>query len=105
MLAAGAKMRERYGGEENILPENGFVGDAEREAVRAPVGLGRRLGHARHVAPGRHLPVSSCPMHQIGDPIPDVRVWVTTRERVPLRDLTERRPLLILTFLFAWSGT
>jgi hypothetical protein len=24
MLAAGAKMRERYGGEENILPENDF---------------------------------------------------------------------------------
>jgi peroxiredoxin len=44
-------------------------------------------------------------MLQIGDPIPDVRVWVTTRERVPLRDLTERRPLLVLTFLFAWSGT
>jgi hypothetical protein len=44
-------------------------------------------------------------MLQAGDPIPDVRVFVAPRERVPLRNLTAGRPLLLLTFLFAWSST
>jgi hypothetical protein len=42
-------------------------------------------------------------MLQAGDPIPDTRVWLAPRERVSIRALAAERPLLILTFLFAWA--
>jgi hypothetical protein len=44
-------------------------------------------------------------MLAVGDPIPDVRVWVAPRERMPLRNLTAGRTLMLLTFLFAWTST
>ena len=40
-----------------------------------------------------------------GDPIPDVRVWVSTQEGVSLRELAREKPLLLLFFLFDWSST
>jgi peroxiredoxin len=42
---------------------------------------------------------------KVGDTIPDVPVWIGTRERVSLRDLAADGPVLVLTFLFAWSST
>jgi hypothetical protein len=42
---------------------------------------------------------------EVGDPIPDVRVWISTQDGVPLRDLAADRPLLLLFYLFDWSST
>jgi peroxiredoxin len=42
---------------------------------------------------------------QAGDPIPDVRVWISTQEGVSLRDLSREKPLLLLFYLFDWSST
>jgi peroxiredoxin len=40
-----------------------------------------------------------------GDPIPDVRVWVSTQEGVSLRELARERTVLLLFYLFDWSST
>ena len=44
-------------------------------------------------------------MLQPGDPIPDVRVWVSTQEGVSLRDMAAEKPVLLLFYLFDWSST
>ena len=44
-------------------------------------------------------------MLEAGDPIPDVRVWVSTQEGVSLLHLADERPLLLLFYLFDWSST
>jgi peroxiredoxin len=40
-----------------------------------------------------------------GDPVPDVRVWRSTREAVGLRELAAAGPYLLLFYLFDWSST
>jgi hypothetical protein len=40
-----------------------------------------------------------------GDPIPDGEVWLAPRESIPLRELVEEGPVLVLFYLFDWSGT
>ncbi len=44
-------------------------------------------------------------MLQAGDPIPDVRVWISTQEGVSLLDLAREKPVLLLFYLFDWSST
>ena len=44
-------------------------------------------------------------MLAVGDPIPEVRVWLGPRDEVRLRDLVTERPVLFLFYLFDWSGT
>jgi peroxiredoxin len=40
-----------------------------------------------------------------GDRIPDAQVWLAPRESLSLHDLVEDRPVLLLFYLFDWSGT
>jgi peroxiredoxin len=40
-----------------------------------------------------------------GDRIPDVQVWLAPRESISLRDLVEEGPVVLLFYLFDWSGT
>jgi hypothetical protein len=40
-----------------------------------------------------------------GEPVPDVRVWRSTREEVGLRALASAAPALFLFYLFDWSST
>ena len=40
-----------------------------------------------------------------GDPVPDVDVWLAPREGVPLHDLVSEGAILVLFYLFDWSGT
>jgi peroxiredoxin len=42
---------------------------------------------------------------QIGDRIPDAQVWLAPRESISLRDLVEEGPVLMVFYLFDWSGT
>ncbi len=44
-------------------------------------------------------------MLDVGEQIPDVRVWMGPREEVALRDLAAEKPLLLLFYLFDWSST
>jgi peroxiredoxin len=41
----------------------------------------------------------------VGDSIPETRVWLAPREGLSLRDLVEEGPVLLLFYLFDWSGT
>jgi peroxiredoxin len=41
----------------------------------------------------------------VGDSIPDAQVWLAPREPISLRELVEDGPVLILFYLFDWSGT
>jgi hypothetical protein len=40
-----------------------------------------------------------------GDSIPKAMVWLESRDRVSLRELTEGKPILLLFYLFDWSST
>jgi peroxiredoxin len=40
-----------------------------------------------------------------GDRIPDVDVWLAPREGVSLHDLVSASAILVLFYLFDWSGT
>jgi hypothetical protein len=42
---------------------------------------------------------------EVGDRIPDVKVWLAPREPVSLTELVEEGPVLLLWYLFDWSGT
>jgi peroxiredoxin len=42
---------------------------------------------------------------QIGDLIPDAKVWLAPRESVSVRELAADGPVLVLFYLFDWSGT
>ena len=44
-------------------------------------------------------------MLQVGDRIPDVKVWLAPRESIAFRELVEDGPVLVLFYLFDWSGT
>jgi peroxiredoxin len=40
-----------------------------------------------------------------GEPVPDVRVWLTPRDTVSLRELADDSAFLLLFYLFDWSST
>jgi peroxiredoxin len=42
---------------------------------------------------------------EVGERIPDVRVWMGPQEAVALRELAEEKTLLLLFYLFDWSST
>jgi peroxiredoxin len=42
---------------------------------------------------------------QVGERVPDARVWIGPQEPVSLRDLAAEKPLLLLFYLFDWSST
>ena len=44
-------------------------------------------------------------MLNVGDTVPDVRVWMAPREEVSIRALAAEKPLLLLFYLFDWSAT
>jgi peroxiredoxin len=44
-------------------------------------------------------------MLAVGDPVPNVRVWMAPREEVSIRALAAEKPLLLLFYLFDWSST
>ncbi len=44
-------------------------------------------------------------MLEPGDQIPDAQVWLAPRESISLRDLVEEGPVLLVFYLFDWSGT
>jgi peroxiredoxin len=41
----------------------------------------------------------------VGDPIPDVQVWLGPQERVSLRAIVVEGPILLVFYLFDWSST
>ena len=42
----------------------------------------------------------------VGERIPlDATVWLGPNERIPLRDVVESGPVLLLFYLFDWSAT
>jgi hypothetical protein len=41
----------------------------------------------------------------VGDPVPDVTVWLAPREPVSMRALADGGPILFLFYLFDWSAT
>jgi peroxiredoxin len=41
----------------------------------------------------------------VGDRIPDAKLWLAPREPISLRELVEEGPVLVLFYLFDWSGT
>jgi hypothetical protein len=41
----------------------------------------------------------------VGDQIPDAKVWLAPREPISLRELVAEGAILILFYLFDWSGT
>jgi hypothetical protein len=42
---------------------------------------------------------------EAGGRIPDARIWVAPRESLALHELVEEGPILVLFYLFDWSGT
>jgi hypothetical protein len=42
---------------------------------------------------------------QVGERVPNVRVWMAPREEVSIRGLAAEKPLLLLFYLFDWSST
>jgi hypothetical protein len=41
----------------------------------------------------------------VGDSIPEAKIWLAPREALSLGDLVEEGPVLVLFYLFDWSGT
>ena len=41
----------------------------------------------------------------VGDSIPEAKIWLAPREALSLRDLVEEGSVLMLFYLFDWSGT
>jgi hypothetical protein len=41
----------------------------------------------------------------VGDPIPEAKIWLAPREALSLRDFVEEGQVLVLFYLFDWSGT
>jgi peroxiredoxin len=41
----------------------------------------------------------------VGDRIPEAQVWLAPREPILLSDLVQEGPVVILFYLFDWSGT
>jgi len=45
-------------------------------------------------------------MLAVGDTIPlDAAVWLGPNERVTMREVVRERPVLLLFYLFDWTGT
>jgi hypothetical protein len=44
-------------------------------------------------------------MLSTGDRVPEAQVWLAPRESLTLHDLVEEGPVLVLFYLFDWSGT
>ncbi|HKF14922.1 MAG TPA: hypothetical protein VKB13_06845 [Gaiellaceae bacterium] len=44
-------------------------------------------------------------MLRIGDSMPEAKVWLAPRESLALNELVEEGPVLVLFYLFDWSGT
>ena len=44
-------------------------------------------------------------MLAVGDQVPDGQVWLAPREPVGLHEVFESGPVLLLFYLFDWSGT
>jgi hypothetical protein len=44
-------------------------------------------------------------MLEVGDHISDAQVWLAPRESLSLHELVEDGPVLVLFYLFDWSGT
>lgn len=44
-------------------------------------------------------------MLEAGNRVPDARVWLAPRESLSLDDLVENGAVLVLFYLFDWSGT
>ncbi|MGH3081797.1 MAG: hypothetical protein ACRDNH_11815 [Gaiellaceae bacterium] len=44
-------------------------------------------------------------MLEVGDRIPDVKVWLAPRESIALRELVGEGSVLVLFYLFDWSAT
>jgi hypothetical protein len=42
---------------------------------------------------------------EVVDPIPEAKVWLAPRESLSLGELVEDGPVLLLFYLFDWSGT
>jgi peroxiredoxin len=42
---------------------------------------------------------------QVGDTIPDARVWTTPQESATLTEIAREGPILLLFYLFDWSST
>jgi peroxiredoxin len=41
----------------------------------------------------------------VGEQVPDAKLWLAPREPISLRELVEEGPVLVLFYLFDWSGT
>ena len=44
-------------------------------------------------------------MLEAGDRVPEAHVWLAPRETLSLHELVEEGPILVLFYLFDWSGT
>jgi hypothetical protein len=42
---------------------------------------------------------------EVGDRIPNAQVWLAPRESLSFDELIEEQPVLVLFYLFDWSGT
>jgi peroxiredoxin len=42
---------------------------------------------------------------EVGDRIPDARVWTTPQENATLTEIVADGPILLLFYLFDWSST
>jgi hypothetical protein len=42
---------------------------------------------------------------EVGEKVPDVRVWLAPREPVAMRELVAESPGLFFFYLFDWSST
>ena len=40
-----------------------------------------------------------------GDRVPDARLWLAPRESISIHELASEGPILLLFYLFDWSGT
>jgi len=44
-------------------------------------------------------------MLTVGDPVPEATVWLAPGEPAGVAELGERKPFLLLFYLFDWSST
>jgi hypothetical protein len=44
-------------------------------------------------------------MLEVGDRIPDARVWTTPQESATIGELAAEQPILLVFYLFDWSST
>ena len=44
-------------------------------------------------------------MLEVGERIPEARIWLGPQERLSLAEVVEPKPALLLFYLFDWSST